>query len=356
MRTKRFYFLFLILLIFPIVLSTTAQLTFAQDKNNKGQKKQDKTSTTAQKPDGSTEEGGNIKVGEITNITLPVIVTDKDGRFISNLSKENFEVYEDKKLQKVIDFQAATELPLYIAILLDTSASVKGKLKFEKDATLSFLQTVLQRRKDKALLITFDSSIEMRQDFTDDLNLLTKAMAPVKASGNTSLYDAIYKVCEEKMYNVPTPRKVIIVISDGADTASDHSLDEAIQLAQRNEVVIFGISTKGAGFFGIEGGNIEGEDDKELRRICEETGGEIAFPGNYLDLERSFSNVNTKARRYYLVAYEPEEPERPGYRKIEVKLVGRNDHKNLRLRTRKGYNVLKRNTTNTASGQPPAGK
>ncbi len=356
MKTMRFYFFILILIIIPIVLSSTTSTTFAQDKNTKTQKKQDKPTNTTQKPEGSIEEGGNLKVGEITNITLPVIVTDKDGRFISNLSKENFEVYEDKKPQKIIDFQAATELPLYIAILLDTSGSVKGKLKFEKDATLSFLQTVLQRRKDKALLVTFDSNIEMRQDFTDDLNLLTKAMAPVKASGNTSLYDAIYKVCEEKMFNVPTPRKVIIVISDGADTASEHTLEEAIQIAQRNEVVIFGISTKGAGFFGIEGGNIEGEDDKELRRICEETGGEIAFPGNYLDLERSFSNVNTKARRYYLVAYEPDDPDRPGYRKIEVKLVGRNDQKNLRLRTRKGYNVLKKTTTTAAPGQPPADK
>lgn len=138
------------------------------------------------------------------------------------------------------------------------------------------------------------------------------------------------------MNNVPTPRKVIVVISDGADTASNRTLEEAIEIAQRNEVVVFGISTKGAGFFGIEGGQVENVDDKELRRLCEETGGEIAFPGNYLDLERAFSNINSKSRKYYLLAYEPEDPERPGYRKIEVKIVGRKD---LKLRTRKGYSV-----------------
>ncbi|MCS6886041.1 MAG: VWA domain-containing protein [Acidobacteriota bacterium] len=285
---------------------------------------------------------------KVTNVTLPVIVTDKDGRFVSNLTKENFEVYEDKKLQKIQDFQAQADLPLYIAILLDTSASVKGKLKFEKEAVTSFLQTVLRRRKDQALLVTFDSNVEMRQDFTDDLELLIKALKPVKAAGETTLYDAVYRVCEEKMSNVPTPRKVIVVISDGADTASERTLEEAIEIAQRNEVVIFGISTKGAGFFGIEGGQVEGVDDKELRRLCEETGGEVAFPGNYLDLERAFANINNKSRKYYLLAYEPEDPERPGYRRIEVKIVGRKD---LKLRTRKGYNIPARVEKRSSGGE-----
>jgi Ca-activated chloride channel family protein len=338
MKKRNAYFLIVAILLLPLILGTTTNV-FAQDKN--------KPAPSTQNTEESQE---NPFVEKITNVTLPIIVTDKDNRFISNLTKDNFEVYEDKKPQKIIDFQAATELPLYIGILMDTSGSVKGKLKFEKDATLSFLQTVLQRRKDKAMLVTFDSSVQLRQDFTDDLNLLTKAMGPVKASGNTTLFDAVYDICEQKMFNVPTPRKVLIVISDGSDTASERTLEEAIQIAQRNEVVIFGISTKGAGFFGIEGGNVEGEDDKELRRLCEETGGEIAFPGNYLDLERAFANVNSKARRYYLVAYEPDDPDRPGYRKIEVKLVGRKD---LKLRTRKGYNVLKRGAT--AVGQVPSG-
>lgn len=289
-------------------------------------------------PSGEKQEKEEVIRERTFNVTLPVIVTDKDGRFISNLEKSNFEIYEDKKKQAIENFQAATDLPLYIGVLIDTSASVKGKLKFERDATLSFLQTVLRRRKDQALLVTFDSTVEMRQDFTDDLSLLSKSLEKVKASGNTALYDAVYRVCEEKMNNVPTPRKVIVVITDGSDTASDHTLEEAIEIAQRNEVVVFGISTKGAGFFGIEGGSVANQDDKELRRLCEETGGEIAFPGNYLDLERAFANINSKSRKYYLLAYEPEDPDRPGYRKIEVKLVGRDG---LKLRTRKGYNVKK---------------
>src|SRR5437667_783121 len=215
-----------IFLIASFVINST--VVARPDQQGKG--KEPAKSAPAQNSKEEDKQSSE-QVEKITtfNVTLPIIVTDKDGRFISNLSQENFEVFEDKKPQKIIDFQAAVDLPLYIAILLDTSASVKGKLKFEKEATLSFLQTVLRRRKDQSLLVTFDSTVEMRQDFTDDLNLLTKALTPVKASGNTALYDAVHRVCEEKMFNVPTPRKVIVVITDGADTASNHTLQDAIE-------------------------------------------------------------------------------------------------------------------------------
>jgi Ca-activated chloride channel family protein len=248
-------------------------------------------------------------------------------------------VYEDDKKQK-FKFQASTDLPLYIAILLDTSASVKGKLKFEKEATISFLQTILRRRKDQALFVTFDSTVLMRRDFTDSTEALAKAITAVKASGNTSMYDAVYRVCEEKMLNVPSPRKVIVILSDGADTSSQRTLEEAIDIAQRAEVVIYAISTKGAGFFGVAGGQVDNAEDKELRRLCQETGGDVAFPAKIIDLERAFQRYDKQARQYYLLSYEPEDPNRPGYHKIEVKVVGR---KELKVRTRKGYNVAKTN-------------
>lgn len=327
MRNIVFLFIAIILTISGSIFKPVARAA-QEDKAQKGKE--------SAKP---VQEGEQTIRETTTNVTLPIIVTDKNGRFIRDLSEENFEVYEDKQRQKILSFQAQTDLPLYISVLMDTSASVKAKLKYEKNATVSFLQTILRRRKDQALLVSFDSTVEMRQDFTDDLNLLTKAIDKLNASGNTALYDAVYRVCEEKMYNVPTPRKVIVVVTDGSDTSSDRTLEEAIAIAQRNDVVIFGISTKGAGFFGVEGGQVADDDDKELRRLCEETGGQIAFPSNYLDLERAFADINTKARGYYLIAYEPQEPERPGFRKIEVKLVGR---KGLQLRTRKGYDAAKR--------------
>lgn len=134
----------------------------------------------------------------ITNVTVPVIVTDQDDRFISKLTRDDFEIYENKKKQKIESFEDKTDLPLFVAVLMDTSASIKPKLKFQKEATISFLQTIIRRRKDQALFVTFDSTVQLRQDFTDDTNLLAKAIMEVKASGDTALYDAVYRVCEEK--------------------------------------------------------------------------------------------------------------------------------------------------------------
>jgi Ca-activated chloride channel family protein len=275
----------------------------------------------------------------ITNVTVPVIVTDQDDRFISKLTKDDFEIYENKKKQKIESFEDKTDLPLFIAVLMDTSASIKPKLKFQKEATISFLQTIIRRRKDQALFVTFDSTVQLRQDFTDDTNLLAKAIMEVKASGDTALYDAVYRVCEEKMYNVPTPRKIIIVITDGADTASEHTLEEAIEIAQRYEVLIFGISTRNAGFFGTGAGMVAGEDDEALRKLCTRTGGDVAFPQKVIDLERAFQRIDQAARRYYLLSYEPQDPDTPGYRKIEVRVVTR---KNVKVKARDGYMVRRR--------------
>lgn len=275
----------------------------------------------------------------ITNVTVPVIVTDQDDRFISKLTKDDFEIYENKKKQKIESFEDKTDLPLFVAVLMDTSASIKPKLKFQKEATISFLQTIIRRRKDQALFVTFDSTVQLRQDFTDDTNLLAKAIMEVKASGDTALYDAVYRVCEEKMYNVPTPRKIIIVITDGADTASEHTLEEAIEIAQRYEVLIFGISTRNAGFFGTGAGMVAGEDDEALRKLCTRTGGDVAFPQKVIDLERAFQRIDQAARRYYLLSYEPQDPDTPGYRKIEVRVVTR---KNVKVKARDGYMVRRR--------------
>lgn len=297
-------------------------------------------STSAQPQKETTGAGQDEPIfgGKVTNVTLPVTVTSDDDRFVYGLTKEDFEIFEDNKKQNIDKFEASEELPLYIAILLDTSGSVKAKLKFEKEATISFLQTVLRRRKDQALVVTFDSTVQLRQDFTDNTELLGKAIDGIRASGTTSLYDAVYRICEEKMVGVPTPRKVIIILSDGDDTSSTHTLEEAIDIAQQSEVVIFGISTKGAGFFGVSGGQVYNTDDKELRRLCLETGGDITFPYKVIDLERAFQRYEKTARRYYLLSYEPEDPDRPGYRKIEVKLTQK---KGLRVKTRKGYTVPK---------------
>jgi Ca-activated chloride channel family protein len=264
-------------------------------------------------------------------VRLPISVKNKD-KFVTGLTVNNFEVYEDGKRQKIEDFKAPSQLPLNIAMLVDTSNSVKLKLPFEKEAGEDFIATVTTfRRKDKVLLASFDSEVALHQDFTDDQQSLIAALRKLKAGGVTRMRDAVCRIIEEKLANVSgnESRRIIVVLSDGEDTASERTLKETIDMAQRHDVTIFGISTKN--FKGITSGMVENEDDKELRKLCESTGGQVFLPSEKLQLFKSFSQVAQDLRLEYVIFYKPENQDKTGKpRQIRVKLVnadGRVHHK-----------------------------
>lgn len=279
--------------------------------------------------------------GPITyNVRLPIAVVDKGNRFVVDLKQEDFEIYEDKVKQVEIEsFVAQTNLPLDIALLMDTSNSVKPKLKFQRDAAVSFLQTVLRPRVDRALFLSFNSDIELQQDYTNRIDLLSSAIDKVKAYGETRLYDAVYRVCEEKMLAPDGRRRAIVLITDGEDTASDHTLEETINLALRAETVVFVISNKAAGFFGVQAGQVDSGEDKILKKLAEDTGGRAFFTGTTIELEKGFANVTKELRSQYLIAYSPSNTNFDGKtRQIEVRLPGKKDFK---VRTRKGYPAVR---------------
>jgi Ca-activated chloride channel family protein len=293
------------------------------------------------KPVGETQE--QISIGTV-NVRLPITVTEggKGLRFVTDLKQSDFEVLEDKATQTIVEFKAQTDLPLDVAILMDTSNSVKPKLKFEKDAAVSFLQTVLTSRKDRALFATFDSQVELHQDFTNRLDLLTKSIDKVKAQGETRMYDAVYSVCEEKM-SAPGRRRAMVIITDGEDTISEKELTEAIDIAQRTETVVFVISTKAAGMFGVQAGTVDRKEDKAIKRLAEDTGGRAFFTAEVIELERSFTMIARELRSQYLIVYDPTNSKFDGkFRQIEVKLP---NHKDLKVRTKKGYNAIPTRTT-----------
>jgi Ca-activated chloride channel family protein len=267
-----------------------------------------------------------IKIGTF-EVRLPVTVKEKN-KFVVGLTKNNFEVYEDGKRQQIINFISPSQLPLNIAVLMDTSNSVKLKLPFEKDAGEDFVSTVTTyRRKDQILLATFDSDVELHQDFTDNQESLINAIRKLKAGGYTRLYDGVYRIIEEKMSSPGEgdARRIIVVLSDGEDTASERSLKEAIEMAQRYDVTIFGISTKN--FKGVESGTVDNADDKELRRLCEETGGQVFLPSQKVELFRAFSQVAQDLRQEYVLYYRPENQKQTGKRReIKVKLVSADGH------------------------------
>jgi len=230
-------------------------------------------------------------------------------------------------------------LPVYVAVLMDTSPSTAGKLKFEQESAMNFIQTVVRARKDQVLFATFDDEINLRQDFTNKLDLLDRAVSSVKKTGNqTALFDAIWQFCDEKLRSV-AGRRVLVVITDGEDTYSRANIRDAIDIAQRTETTIFAISTK-AGFLsavpGVEAGEVKDRKDRALVTLAEETGGVAFFTGDMLSLERSFTKISKELRAQYLVTYKPINDRYDGsFRKIDVKLAeGRKD---LKVRTKRGY-------------------
>ena len=280
----------------------------------------------------------------IRRVRLPITVVDKKGQFVAGLSQSDFLVMEDKLPQKIETFSddLGQDSQLYVAVLMDTSPSTAGKLKFEQESAMNFIQTVVRPRKDRVLFATFDHEIALKQDFTDKLDLLDRAVFGVKKLGTqTALYDAIWQFCDEKLRSV-SGRRVLVVITDGQDTYSRADLRDAIDIAQRTETTIFAISTK-AGLAGavpgVQMGQVQDKADSNLVKLAEETGGMAFFTGDMLALEKSFNRINKELRAQYLVTYKPSNDRYDGsFRRIEVKLANGQD--GLKVRTKHGYKAI----------------
>lgn len=287
------------------------------------------------------DDSGVTKTFEVR---LPVTVTQKK-QLITGLARGDFLVFEDGVPQEVTFFSdEKTNPPVYVGVLMDTSPSTAGKFGFSKEAAANFLFSVIRLRKDKAAFMTFDHEVVLRQDFTDKLDMLQKAVDQVKKVGSqTALYDAVWQFSDQKLRGIPG-RRVIVIITDGDDTFSRASLIDAIDIAQRTETTIFAISTK-AGFLGtvpgVEAGTVNDRGDKDLIRLCEETGGEAFFTGDMLALEKSFKKISEELRSQYIITYRPANQNYDGrVRKVEVKFA-QNKGKDYKIRTKTSYRAIK---------------
>jgi len=277
-------------------------------------------------PEKPAEQALSVNV-DLVNVLFTT--TDKKGKFIPDLRREDFKVYEDGKPQPITNFSAETNLPLTIALLVDTSGSVRDRLRFEQDAAIEFFDSTLIQGKDRALVITFDSGIDLIQDYTDDTEKLSKSIRTMRAGGGTSLYDAIYLAAARKLAQ-QTGRRIMVVISDGDDNSSRVSMTEALETVQRNDVVIYTISTNSTGM----GGEKKGRGDKVLKRFAEETGGRMFSPFKFEDLDSNFRNISEELRLQYALAYRPANLVADGtFRKIRVEPAD----KRYIVRARNGY-------------------
>ncbi len=280
-------------------------------------------SQAAQQPDSSRI------VYDVTRVNMLVTVQDKHGRFVTDLTREDFEIFEKKSLQKILDFTAETDLPLRLAVLIDTSNSVRDRFKFQQEAASNFVNSIVQE-KDKAIVVSFDTGAELAADLTNDTNKLENAIRDLRPGGGTSLYDAIYFACKDKlMLDQPMYkfRRAMVILSDGDDNQSHYSRDQALEMAQKADVVIYTISTNNS--------HIVTDGDKVMRYLAEQTGGTAFFPFQASDLNQSFENIANELRHQYNLFYRPEPEHDDGqYHAVEIKVRGRKD---LTVRGRKGY-------------------
>lgn len=273
-----------------------------------------------------TKTDGPIRV-QVKTVNILVSVHDKEtGEFVKGLTKEDFEVYEDGRLNPITNYTEENNLPLAIALCVDTSSSVRVKMEFEKEAATDFIYSVM-RPKDQALLLEFDTAATLLHDFTSNPNNLTREIERLRAGGGTSLYDAIYLVSEQKMIGVQG-RKAIVVLSDGADQTSEYQFEDALRAAFQAEAAIYAISTTRFG------ADIDHEGDNALKQLSQNTGGRAYFPHSVSQLSAAFKAINKELRNQYSIAFTPVDGRDNGtFRKIRIKVK----RKNSILYYRKGY-------------------
>jgi VWFA-related protein len=297
-----------------------------------------------QQPDDRPADGApTIKV-EVAVVNVLASVRDRRGGLVSNLDKSDFEVREDGKPQEIVFFDRETTRPLTLGLLVDSSVSQENLIYREREAASKFFRQVLNP-KDAAFLISFDIGVDLLQDVTGSVGMLENALdsivvrgtgpsggigGPLPQTGGTHLYDAVYLGATDILQR-EAGRKALILISDGQDQGSMMERDDAIEAAQRTDVIIYGILFVDRSFYGF-GGGYSGEGT--LKKMAEETGGRMFRADNDVELADAFQQISDELRSQYSIGYRPLNAARDGsYRKVDVRVR----RGGLRVQARKGY-------------------
>ena len=264
-------------------------------------------------------------------INVVFTVVDKEGRFVRDMKQDQFNILDNHlPPQKILEFRAQTDLPLYVGLLIDASNSIRDRFQFEKDAASEFLYEIIRPKSDAAFVLAFDEQWDLTQDFTGNLDKLRNGVMNIRAGGGTALWDAVYYACREKLLKEPARdavRRAIILVSDGEDNYSRVRRDEAIDMAQRAEVVIFTISTS------LMGNRTKG--DENLKLLAESTGGQAFFPLQLDEVAQAFTNIQDALRSQYSISYRAENFVANGqFRPIQI-----TTEKRFKVRVKKGYYV-----------------
>lgn len=259
-------------------------------------------------------------------------VTDKHNKFIKDLKQAQFKILDNNRPPKqIMNFSAETDLPLRVGLLIDASNSIRDRFLFEQDAAISFLHQIIRPNTDKAFVLAFDEVWDLTQDFTGDLDKLTKGVKVIRPGGGTALWDAVFYACRDKLMKEKETgpvRRAIILVSDGDDNQSRVLRQEAIEMAQRAGVIVYTISTNLS--------NNPDEGDRSLKMLAEATGGQAFFPFKLQDVANAFHDINEELRSQYSIFYKPDDFQANGqFRPIQILA----DNKKFKVRAKRGYYV-----------------
>jgi len=352
----------LLVSIIAAAVALSAQQPTASSPNSSGPPSQTAPQSQAPASPATSTPAPPSQAGEPTTV-IPVTVNLVDVQFtvvnrrqklITDLQKENFRVLDDGIAQSIQSFSRQTNLPLRIGLLLDTSNSIRERLRFEQDAAEEFLENVMHRGRDLAFVMTFDDQPEIAQDYTDNMQDLRDSIDKQRAGGATALYDAVYQACADKLLHAPIPpddpviRRVLVVVSDGDDNLSQKSRSQAIEMAERVGASIYTISTSTDWVTSTEESDDETQDaakladrkyhkeggDLVLQALADTSGGRAFFPYRLDDLNQSFFEIGDELRSQYSIAWAPTGRQADGkFHTIQIQV----DQKELIVRARAGY-------------------
>jgi Ca-activated chloride channel homolog len=326
---------------------------------NDSQEQQSSQPKPKPKPGDDEVQSSDDVIRTETNLTTIFFTAeDKHRRYVSNLKQDDIRITEDGQPQHVFTFQTNTDLPLSLAVLIDTSASEERTLPEEKSAAREFLETILRANKDEAAIVSFTGEVTLEQGFTGSMDRLRRAIDQVEfvppsgyigggrvvvqgtppisgtnqqLAGSTAIWDAVWATSNELlMESADHTRRAIILLTDGDDTTSQVKMHEAVDRAQKADALIYAIGIGDRYTFGVNEG--------ALRKITDQTGGRAYFPRNERELGEAFAEIQRDLRERYLLAYSPTNKARDGsFRKIQIEIVNPELQKELRLNYRQGY-------------------
>ncbi|GIU82070.1 MAG: VWA domain-containing protein [Acidobacteria bacterium] len=292
-----------------------------------------------QTPTPPADEEEPIRI-DVELVSVFFTAQDEKRRLLTNLRQEDIKIFEDGIEQEIFTFSRQTDLPLSIAIVIDTSLSQSRTLPAEKEAAKSFVEAVVRPEKDEVAILSFTGETTLEQDLTGSVARIRRAIDRIefvppsgtlngimipgtppisgrnqRLAGSTALWDAVWVTTDEILKRSPEKvRRTIILLTDGYDTSSRKKMQDAIQMALRHEVTIYTIGI-GDDFYG-------GVNKSALREISESTGGKAYFPKNENELRRAFADIQEEMRSQYLIAYQPKNQKADNsFRRIEIKIV-----------------------------------